>query len=98
MSAATPPREPPWAPRIWEGSDFFAWMRLLARNRFAVPPPYWYIAAIVTGASLSNPLLRFLQEAIYPGAIRATPLAGPPIFIIGHWRSGTTLLHELLAQ
>src|SRR5262249_9145153 len=25
-----------------------------------------------------------------------TPIADPPIFIIGHWRTGTTLLHELL--
>ena len=30
-----PPREKPrdWAARIWEGCDFFAWMRMLFRNR-----------------------------------------------------------------
>ena len=22
----------------------------------------------------------------------------PPVFIIGHWRSGTTMLHELMIQ
>ena len=27
---------------------------------------------------------------------RATKLAEPPLFVLGHWRSGTTLLHELL--
>ena len=36
-------------PRIWQGCDLTAWLRLLLRNRCAVEPPYWYIAAIVTG-------------------------------------------------
>jgi hypothetical protein len=98
MAAATPPREPPWAPRIWEGSDFFAWLRLLARNRFAVHPAYWYIAAVVTCVSFGHTLMRWLQSALYRRAVHATELAGPPIFIIGHWRSGTTHLHELLIQ
>ena len=29
-------------------------------------------------------------------AVEKTPLADDPLFVIGHWRSGTTLLHELL--
>ena len=33
----------------------------------------------------------------YDRAIAATELPTDPIFILGHWRSGTTLLHELLA-
>src|SRR2546429_396658 len=37
-----------WAPRMWEGCDFFAWFRLLVRNRFAVHWAYLYIAVIVT--------------------------------------------------
>jgi hypothetical protein len=28
--------------------------------------------------------------------VNATKLAEPPLFVLGHWRSGTTLLHELL--
>ena len=30
--------------------------------------------------------------------VNAQPLFAPPIFIIGHWRSGTTYLHQLLSQ
>ena len=37
------------------------------------------------------------QLLLGPGADR-TKLEGDPIFIIGHWRTGTTLLHELLAM
>ena len=37
------------------------------------------------------------QHLLFGRAIAATKLAGPPLFVLGHWRSGTTLLHELLA-
>jgi omega-hydroxy-beta-dihydromenaquinone-9 sulfotransferase len=87
---------PEWTPRIWEGIDFFAWMRLLARNRFAVDLSCLYIAAVVTFVSIFHSILRLLQEAWLGGQIRRTRLRQPPIFIIGHWRTGTTLLHELL--
>lgn len=30
--------------------------------------------------------------------VEAQALAAPPVFIIGHWRSGTTHLHQLLSQ
>src|SRR5262245_26513605 len=95
---ADKPRKPEWAPRIWEGCDFFAWMRLLIRNRFAVHPSCIYIAVIVTFVSLFHTILRVLQDAIYGRRVRKTPIADPPIFIIGHWRTGTTLLHEFLVQ
>lgn len=98
LAAATPTRKPEWAPRIWEGSDFFAWLRLLVRHRCAVHPSHWYIAAIITGVSFGHTLMRLLQGAIYGRAIRQTKLVAPPIFIIGHWRTGTTLLHEMLVQ
>ncbi|MCR4413544.1 MAG: sulfotransferase, partial [Thermoguttaceae bacterium] len=38
------------------------------------------------------------QEALYGRKIAATEIREEPLFIIGHWRSGTTLLHELLVQ
>src|SRR5579859_1892922 len=85
-----------WAPRIWEGCNLPAWVRLLARNRFAVHPAYWYIAAIVSAVSTGHTLVRFFQEAFYRHAIRRTRIAHPPLFVLGHWRTGTTLLHELL--
>jgi omega-hydroxy-beta-dihydromenaquinone-9 sulfotransferase len=100
MSAAVPapPANPPreWAPRIWQGCDLFAWLRLLARNRFAVGLPYLYIAVIVTLASFFNALMRLLQEALLGDRPARTPLRQAPLFIVGHWRTGTTLLHELL--
>jgi hypothetical protein len=98
-TAAAPPaadKKPQWTPRMWEGCDFFAWLKLLWSNRFAVYPRQWYIAVIITFVSFTNTLLRLVQDAIHGRGVRNTKLAGPPIFILGHWRTGTTLLHELL--
>src|SRR5262249_2613410 len=87
-----------WSPRIWEGCDFFAWLRLLARNRFAVHPGHLYIAAVVTVVSSVHTALRFLQDACYGEQVSRTPVRQAPLFIIGHWRTGTTLLHECLIR
>ncbi len=95
-SAKVRPRD--WAPRIWEGCDLFAWLRLLARNRFAVHPQYLYIAGVVSTVSIGHTVLRWLQEARFGRHIRRTRIEHPPLFILGHWRAGTTLLHELLIQ
>ena len=89
-------KQPDWMPRMWHGCDIFAWLALLFRNRFAVHPRYWYIAAFVTVLAIVNTLLGLVERAIYGRAIRRTTIAAPPIFLIGHWRTGTTLLHELM--
>ncbi len=96
--SAPPPlaKKPEWTPRMWEGCDFFAWLKLLLRNGCAVHPRQWYIAIIITYVSFHNTLLRIIQDAIYGRAVRATKIKEPPIFLLGHWRTGTTLLHELM--
>lgn len=76
--------------------DFFGWLRLLAQGRGRVSPPIWYIAGIISGMSFTNTLLRWLQQALHGRAIDAIRIDPPPIFVLGHWRTGTTLLHELL--
>lgn len=89
-----PPRE--WMPHIWEGCDSFAWLHLLATNHFAVQPSYWYVAAIVTVVSMGHTFLRAIQDICYGSKITRTKITEHPLFILGHWRTGTTLLHELL--
>ena len=87
-----------WAPRFLQGTDVVTWSRLLWRNRFAVHPRYWYIAGIVTVSSTVNLVLRWLQNAQYGEEVKRTRLEKQPLFVIGHWRTGSTLLHELLIQ
>jgi LPS sulfotransferase NodH len=54
------------------------------------------MALCISLFSVINTLLALVQRLVYGRRIARTQLCGDPIFILGHWRSGTTLLHELL--
>lgn len=82
---------------VWQGMTFGTWLRFLAMR----PPMDWTQAsriAICTGCSLSNSVNRVIERLIYGRQIDNAQFPGPPLFILGHWRSGTTLLHNLLAE
>jgi hypothetical protein len=81
---------------MWEGCDFFAWLRLIFRNQLRIAPTHWYIAFIATFVSLGHTLLSWVQHAWYGSRLDRVAIRHAPLFIIGHWRTGTTLLHELL--
>src|SRR5712692_7205415 len=89
-------RRQEWSPHMWEGCHFLAWTRLVVHNRFQIGLRYWWVAAIITIVSLCHTVLSILQECWYGAQIKRTPIREAPIFIIGHWRTGTTLLHEYL--
>lgn len=72
------------------------WLKLLVQNRFRVAPRFWGRGLGITACSLMNSALRLLDEAVYGREIDSTVVL-PPLFILGHWRSGTTHLHNLLA-
>jgi len=72
------------------------WWPLLWRQRFAIDPPYWPRALALTGYSTVNSVLAACEELRFGARIRK--MNGPaPVFILGHWRSGTTHLHNLMA-
>jgi len=99
QNAPLPGRDYPWySPRLWHGMCLTPWLRLVAENRFRFHPARAFMGLIVTNFALGNSLLRLLQESIHGRAIRRTAVSEPPVFILGHWRSGTTYLHELLAH
>lgn len=74
------------------------WWRMLRENRLAVDRCYWHRAAFITLMSLINSRYRQQEERSYGAAIAATSIQEAPIFILGHWRSGTTHLHNLLVR
>ncbi len=87
----------PWVPRLWHGMTMSAWFRLLRENQFAVTPTRIPLALSVSVATVANSLLAGAQTVFFNRRIKVTPIPEDPIFVIGHWRSGTTLLHELLS-
>jgi len=71
--------------------------RMFWRNRFRIRPACWLDAAIDLLFSSGNSLLAEVCPWVAPREAADPQQAGAPLFILGHWRTGTTLLHELLA-
>jgi omega-hydroxy-beta-dihydromenaquinone-9 sulfotransferase len=86
-----------FGPGAFSGITLGRWLRVLRENRFAVDPPYWGRAAMITLGSISNSILAWCENVTYSAQVKGAKVA-PPIFILGYWRSGTTLLHNLLTQ
>lgn len=43
-------------------------------------------------------MMSHMQQLVFGSKLRAISIHPTPLFIIGHWRTGTTYLHELLSQ
>jgi omega-hydroxy-beta-dihydromenaquinone-9 sulfotransferase len=89
-----PPRKE--FPKIWWGCDLASWKRILVRSGSAIDRAFLPKVALISAVSAINTLIRYLQEAQYGYEVERAEIVHQPIFIIGHWRTGTTLLHELL--
>lgn len=85
------------SPRPWHGMTVRPWLCLLVRNRFAVSPGRWPMALAVTTLAPLNATAAALQRRRHGRVIAGAIIDPPPVFIVGHWRTGTTMLHELLA-
>ena len=80
---------------IWHGATASIWARLLATR----PPMHLRSLpriASVSALSVMNSWNDLVEAAIFGGRIARQKIEHPPIFILGHWRSGTTLLHNLM--
>lgn len=80
------------------GIPFGNWIRLLKENHFAVHPFYWHRALLITALSIFNSYNKWCEERMFGSKINDTLVHKPPIFILGHWRNGTSYLQSLLAQ
>lgn len=71
--------------------------QLLSENRFRIHPTRYPMTGIIACWTILNVGLTGIQWLVHQNKIESTTIEQPPIFIVGHWRSGTTLLHELLS-
>ena len=58
---------------------------------------FWRVLLTVLVSIILEPF-RWWENLIWERRIKKVKLVKPPVFIIGFWRSGTTLLHNLLCQ
>jgi len=87
----------PWySPRFWHGMRPGTFWAMCARHRFRIHPIRWPMVFLIGLITPFNTVMGLLQGWIYGKRIAEAQLQEPPVFIIGHWRSGTTYLHELM--
>src|SRR5438132_3087767 len=81
---------------ILSSITFGEWLKLLDKNDFSVDVVYWPRAGLITFGSILNSYLAWKEQRAF-GSVLADVEIIPPLFILGHWRTGTTHLHNLLA-
>lgn len=84
--------------QLMVGAPFSRWLEVLQKNDFDVHRTYWHRAAFVTALSLPSSVLGRVEDAVYGRQIMNMTVDPEPLFILGHWRSGTTHLHNLLGR
>ena len=77
--------------------SFRSWLKVLWGNR-DIERKFIPRVLFVTLVSLSTSPLRIYESLRFGRTVRKTVVHPSPIFIIGHWRSGTTHLHNILVR
>ncbi len=73
------------------------WVRILFAQHLRISPRYIPRAIFTTASGIVNSLMRRREEREYSSALGNVEIPAP-VFVLGHWRSGTTHLHNLLSQ
>jgi len=90
-------REGGWLLYFWHGMGIVTWAKMLARGRFDITLNCLPNIFTVTIWAPFNSLLYIVSEIMYGAKANRHKIEPAPIFVLGHWRSGTTFLHDLLA-
>ena len=82
-------------PGLLGGITFGKWLRLLRDNRFAVAPSCVPRAMVITFQSVPTSLFHWNDQHKLRDQLKDV-VVQPPVFLLGHWRHGTTHLHYLM--
>jgi len=77
--------------------SFCTWLKLL-RDSGGIDREFLVRVLFVTATTLLTSPLRLYERLRFDRAVRNTAVHPSPIFIVGHWRTGTTHLHNLLCR
>jgi omega-hydroxy-beta-dihydromenaquinone-9 sulfotransferase len=78
-------------------SSYHSWRQML-RDSSGVDINFLPCRVLVSLTTFLTSPLRSIETLRYEKAIQETVINPSPIFIVGHWRTGTTHLHNLLCQ
>lgn len=78
------------------GSTITNYFRILRKGHIA--PRYYFKIFLTTLIVLIATPFHLWEKIIFRKRLKEFEFKKPPIFILGHWRSGTTLLHNMLTK
>ena len=80
------------------GICFPEWISILRKRRHQIEwTVYWPRLLFITVMSILNSIMGLMDYLVYGKQIKNSQIHPRPVFILGHPRTGTTLLHSLLA-
>jgi hypothetical protein len=71
--------------------------RLLGRNGFSLYPKYLFRILFLLQGSLFASIFNRLEKRKMAKKLENYSMPDDPVFIVGHWRTGSTFLHQLMA-
>ncbi len=78
------------------GSTFFNYFRVLRKGR--ILPKYYFKVFLTTLIVIIATPFHIWEQIVYSGKVKKHRFQKTPLFVLGHWRSGTTHLHNLLTK
>ncbi len=84
--------------QLLTGVSLSKWINVLKDNDWNVSPEYLHRAAWITGWSAATSVMTRYEDAKFSRALASMELDPEPLFVLGHWRSGTTHMHNLLGR
>ncbi len=80
------------------GIELPEWLNVLQDNDLKVDASYAHRAAWISALSVPSTALGRIEDARFGRQLASMEIDPTPIFLLGHWRSGTTHLHNLLGR
>jgi hypothetical protein len=94
----TPKLEWSFENNVLSGICLFAWVELVVTRRRSIEWwRYWQRVLFITFLASFNSCLAIVEYLLHGRRYAAYPIHPRPLFVLGHPRTGTTLLHTLLS-
>jgi omega-hydroxy-beta-dihydromenaquinone-9 sulfotransferase len=80
----------------WHGMALDTWLGLMKGKWKHISPIRYPAVAVIFVMTSINLVRKWISRALYGRKLSLIEVSPDPIFVIGHWRSGTTWLHQTL--
>ncbi len=71
--------------------------RLFRKNGFRTHPKFFLRVLLLLQSSIWSSVFGVIESRRFKSVLAQQPVPEKPVFIVGHWRTGSTLLHQLMS-